>query len=438
MLIKPIEIETKWLASFLNTYPDFFWLDSADKSGFSLMAFDATETRKFDSDSNPAEFQNFLNNEIHSNKKYSELISTFSFAGGWIGYICYEAFAFNETLSLKPTFYKSYPVARFSHYDTFIHIEEKTGEKFFVSFATDANKKWNSFCNALHHFVFTEHPIAQHNSQGCEINCNTSKQRYQSCLAEIHELLESGEFFEINYTMEFSSIHTEKPLNTYLRLREISPAPMMVYANLSELQILSSSPERFFRIENNLIKTYPIKGTTRRSTQVEEDNKLKQELSQSEKNLAELLMVTDLMRNDLGKICETGSVKVNQLASIHTFSHYHHLISEIEGTLLGESKLGDVFNALFPGGSITGAPKIKVMQHIDRLEQRARGVYTGAIGYISHNGVVDFNIPIRTMIVEKEKISFAAGGGIVADSKCEEEYNECITKTAGLRQALGF
>jgi len=236
--------------------------------------------------------------------------------------------------------------------------------------------------------------------------------------------------------MEFQGEFSGSHINLYHKLRKITQAPMMSYMDFPELKILSASPERFFKIKDHNIHCYPVKGTIKRGDTQKQDETNKIKLLKSDKDQAELLMVTDMLRNDLGRFCQTGSVKVEELVHVHTFSHYHHLISEIEGKLDEDYRFSDVFRGLFPGGSITGAPKIKVMEHIDKLENRARGVYTGAIGYMSNNGIIDFNIPIRTMTIQDEQLSFATGGGIVADSECEAEYDECMVKAAGIVEAL--
>ena len=159
-------------------------------------------------------------------------------------------------------------------------------------------------------------------------------------------------------------------------------------------------------------------------------------LTDSAKDKAELLMVTDMIRNDIGRICKTGSIAVPVIFAAHTFSHYHHLISTVTGELKPDTNFYDVFKAIFPCGSITGAPKIKVIESIDKLENQARGVYTGALGLISNNGYVDFSVPIRTLTIHNNQISFGVGGGIVADSQCDSEYDECLLKAKGLLESL--
>ncbi|HLD45098.1 MAG TPA: anthranilate synthase component I family protein, partial [bacterium] len=269
-----------------------------------------------------------------------------------------------------------------------------------------------------------------------EVLAGTTRSEYQAAFDSIRRALSQGDYYELNYTLEFSSPCQGLSWPLYLALREKMKAPMMAYIDFSDLVICSASPERFFRTCGDVISAFPVKGTSPRGQTQEEDRQNLLRLENSEKDRAELLMITDLLRNDLGRVCRVGSVRVETLVQLQTFSHYHHLVSEISGTLLPESSLLDVFSALFPCGSITGAPKIKVMQHTDTLEGRARGVYTGAIGMISNNGDTDFNIPIRTIVRNKNEIHFATGGGIVADSACDSEYQECLTKASGLLETL--
>ena len=270
-----------------------------------------------------------------------------------------------------------------------------------------------------------------------EIKTNISRKTYNSGFESIKKSLVDGDYFELNYTMEFETSFAGSPLDLFLCLRNTTKAPMMSYIDFPEVKILSSSPERFFQIQENRINMFPIKGTIKRGANPEDDEKQKQILFNSHKDQAELLMVTDMLRNDLGRVCKTGSVSVDSLSKVHTFSHYHHLVAKITGLLENKVGLVDVFEAVFPCGSITGAPKIKVMEHIEKLENRARGVYTGAIGFISDNGYADFSVPIRTITIQDAILNFATGGGIVADSDCDQEYDECLVKAAGIMEAMG-
>lgn len=425
MLKIPFKKDICDLALNLSFYQDFVWLDSAGNAGVSILAFDSNQSVSFTKDSPPSDFWAFLNQ-----KEIFPFDLDFPFCGGWIGYMCYEAFQFNDLIPLKPHHVKNYPLASFRHYDTFIIVNDKTDEKNFISFAPDSEKKWQHFESLL------ERKPGEKKFKTSVVTPHITKKEYEKNFKAVKKSLYDGDYLELNFTQEFSCEFSGSEIGLYLKLRDIAHAPMMGFLKFPEVTVLSASPERFFSVTDHKIETYPIKGTRKRGKTRDEDEKLKQNLEASWKDQAELLMVTDMLRSDLGRICKIGSVTVNDLAKVHTFSHYHHLISKITGELLPEIKNVAVFKALFPGGSITGAPKIKVMEHIKQLENRARGVYTGAIGYLSDNGNMDFNIPIRTITVENQNLSFATGGGIVIDSDCEAEYEECLIKATGLIEAL--
>ena len=199
---------------------------------------------------------------------------------------------------------------------------------------------------------------------------------------------------------------------------------------------MSASPERFISINNRRIETRPIKGTCKRSSYPEEDKRLAEDLSQSSKDRAENIMIVDLMRNDLGKICRPSTIKVSQLCGVESFTNVHHLVSVIEGELSLDSSILDIIPACFPGGSITGAPKIRAMQVIEELEGNNRGIYCGSIGYFGFNGNVDLSIAIRTLVSDGDTLSFQVGGAITLDSDPEAEYNETLVKGQKLIEAI--
>jgi para-aminobenzoate synthetase component 1 len=224
----------------------------------------------------------------------------------------------------------------------------------------------------------------------------------------------------------------------YRALREAAPSPFLAFVSMEGgAGLASSSPERFFRIEGDRIETWPIKGTRPRGATPEEDAALAGELRRSEKDRAENVMIVDLERNDLGKVCVTGSVHVSALCEVTSHSNVHHLISRVEGQLRSDATPVDVLRAMFPGGSITGAPKIRSIEVIDELEPVRRGLYTGAIGYWDVGGDCDWNVAIRTVVAGGGAASFHAGGGIVADSIPDAEYEETLVKASGMMRALG-
>lgn len=245
-----------------------------------------------------------------------------------------------------------------------------------------------------------------------------------------------GEIFQVNLSHRQRLQLPDSPVQAYERLRARTPSTFGGYLDAGDHQVLSASPERFLLVRGRDVETRPIKGTRPRGRTPAEDRELAQELLASEKDAAENVMIVDLERNDLGKVCEFGSVEVPVLRGLRSFPNVHHLESVVRGRLREEVSIPEVLRATFPGGSITGAPKPRAMEIIERLEPHRRGVYTGAVGYISWNRSVDLNIAIRTATVLGDSAYFAVGGGIVADSDPEAEYRETLDKFRGHAEAL--
>ena len=252
---------------------------------------------------------------------------------------------------------------------------------------------------------------------------------YNQIIAKIKNYLKSGEVYQINYTQPISLELIGKEFDLYLSLLKTANPSYSAYLNLNSKTYLSMSPENFFTKINNKISSYPIKGTRMRSNIDSEDVDLKIELMNSEKDKAEHLMIVDLIRNDLGKICQYGSIKVNDLFHVKSFNTVHHMVSDINGTLKDNISETNIFEALFPGGSITGAPKQRAIEIIDQIENYSRGIYTGAMGIISNNGDMIFNIAIRTLTLENQKAEYPVGGGVVWDSTAKGEREEAIQKS---------
>ena len=252
---------------------------------------------------------------------------------------------------------------------------------------------------------------------------------YNQIIAKIKNYLKSGEVYQINYTQPISLELIGKEFDLYLSLLKTANPSYSAYLNLNSKTYLSMSPENFFTKINNKISSYPIKGTRMRSNIDSEDVDLKIELMNSEKDKAEHLMIVDLIRNDLGKICQYGSIKVNDLFHVKSFNTVHHMVSDVNGTLNDNINEINIFEALFPGGSITGAPKQRAIEIIDQIENYSRGIYTGAMGIISNNGDMIFNIAIRTLTLENQKAEYPVGGGVVWDSTAKGEREEAIQKS---------
>ncbi len=259
---------------------------------------------------------------------------------------------------------------------------------------------------------------------------------FREKLERIKRYIEEGEVYQVNFSYRNTFDFSGDPLVLYLHLSRISRPAHGFYLDTGTQKILSCSPERFFRIRGNMIETFPIKGTINRGRNRAEDISNRRKLYTSEKDRAEHIMIVDLLRNDLGKICRTGSVNVDGLFSIKSFRTVHHMVSRIYGRLKEDAGFDEIIRAIFPGGSVTGAPKIRAMEIIDELEDYSRGIYTGAIGYILPDGSADFNIAIRTMLIEGDRAYYSVGGGIVYDSEPEKEYEETDVKTEIIHQVM--
>ncbi len=262
---------------------------------------------------------------------------------------------------------------------------------------------------------------------------------YRRAVARVREHIFAGDVYQVNLSQRFALPLAGTPFDAYMRLRRVNPAPFAAYLNFPELQVLSASPERFLHLDpaTRRIETRPIKGTRPRGATPAQDAAMRAELLASAKDRAENVMIVDLERNDLGRVADIGSVRVTELAALQELPSVFHLVSTVEARLRDDRDAIDLLLAAFPGGSITGAPKIRAMQIIDELEPVARGVYTGAIGCFGYDGSLDLNIAIRTAVHAGGTAYVQAGGGIVADSDPEAEYQETLDKARVLLAALG-
>lgn len=269
-----------------------------------------------------------------------------------------------------------------------------------------------------------------------EIACNFTRASYAAAFDAVQRYLQAGDCYQINLAQRFSAAASGDALGAYLKLRGISPAPYSAFLDLPGAQILCASPERFVGVTDGRVETRPIKGTRPRDADPERDARLADELRHHPKDRAENLMIVDLLRNDLGKHCAPGTVRVPGLFEVESYSNVHHLVSTVRGELMPGRDALDLLQGCFPGGSITGAPKLRAVQIIEQLEPHRRGVYCGAIGYVGWDGNMDCNIVIRTLVYSGGIIRCWAGGGIVADSDCGAEYQETLDKASGMLALL--
>jgi para-aminobenzoate synthetase component 1 len=268
------------------------------------------------------------------------------------------------------------------------------------------------------------------------VRSNLSRGDYLAALARIRHYLHEGDCYQVNFAQRFAASAQGDAWQAYKGLRRLNPAPFGAYLGTPDCRILCSSPERFLRVRGDRVETKPIKGTRPRGSHPSEDRMLAESLRHSTKDRAENLMIVDLMRNDLGKVCAIGSVHVPKLFAVESYTRVHHLVSTIRGRLAEGCNAVDLLRACFPGGSITGAPKLRAMEIIEELEPHRRGVYCGAIGYLGYDGAMDTNIAIRILVHSAGVVRLWAGGGIVADSDPEAEYRETYDKAAPLLELL--
>jgi aminodeoxychorismate synthase component I len=265
----------------------------------------------------------------------------------------------------------------------------------------------------------------------------TQRSDFLAGVENIKRYIAAGDIYQVNLTQAFEAEATGGSLfGLYETLRDLSPAPMAAWLSLADREVLSSSPETFLRFSGRRVETRPIKGTRPRFPHPDDDLRSAYELQTSPKEIAELVMITDLLRNDLGQVCEFGSVEVADLLRLESLAQVHHLVSTVQGTLRPDCDALDALAACFPGGSITGAPKKRAMEIITELEPQPRGLYCGAIGYLGRNGESCFNIAIRTLVRDGSRVRYNVGAGIVADSDAAMEYEETLHKAAGIRRAI--
>ncbi|MGN1392753.1 MAG: chorismate-binding protein [Succinivibrionaceae bacterium] len=380
------------------------------------------------------------------------------FVGGFIGHISYEYYRvlFEDKLgtdiflkeSQNLTFDDSepeLPLLSFSLYENAI-IYDKKASKWFITSIVSKNhlekfknrvlykiKEWQTSKVSKKQNLATS---LQKNTTEPEVYTSVSDEEYIEDLNKIHEFIKDGKVYQINYTQRFDMDYTDSPSSVYEKLIEINSSPFGGLFISNDYSILSTSPERFIQIKDNKISTRPIKGTIQKTGDEEQDAELKEQLRNSAKDRSELLMIVDLERNDFGKICEYGSICVPKQFIIEEYPTLFHLVSEINGVLRKGTSIKDIFMSCFPGGSITGAPKLVAIQCINLLERVPRSVYTGTMGYIDISGNIDLNIVIRTIILKNNKAYFSAGGGIVWDSDNQSEYEESLLKAQALMDSL--
>jgi para-aminobenzoate synthetase len=363
----------------------------------------------------------------------------FSFQLGFVGYLGYEAKS--ETGGAR-SFVSQTPDAMLLFADRMIVFDHLQRRLYLVAFDHASTDVWfDGMHSALSTIEqsddFAVVDLRDDDWSNESLYMRHSREQYLELIDRCQERIRDGESYEICLTNTFEFSPLEDPLATYLTLRSQNAAPMASYLRFSSLSILSASPERLVRVEEEgRVEAKPIKGTVRRGVTVDEDFELREHLCQDEKSRAENLMIVDLLRNDLGRVCVPGSVAVPSLFAIETFATLHHLVSTIVGKLDAQRSAVDCLRSIFPGGSMTGAPKIRTMQILDELETGPRGVYSGAIGYLSLNGSMDWSVVIRTIVNREHSATVGVGGAITALSDPDAEFDEMMLKATALRRAM--
>lgn len=401
-----------------------------DLSRYSILFAYPQEFNRLDSLADDAEFQEKF--EQSYQQHHTQIHSELPFTGGWFAYFSYEyAQVVEPRLNLAQSALPIAILARVPCAFIYDNVKKQLHLVAESKFKHCLDKMEACLGDPPGHFLARNHSL--------NVITEENQDKYLLGIAKIKEYILSGDIFQVNLSRQWQIELAEgQAQSVYASLRQTNPAPFAANVYFDDFQIISSSPERLVKYDakTGWVETRPIAGTRKRSDCKKEDKALVEELINHPKEIAEHVMLIDLERNDLGRICEIGTVEVNELMSVETYQHVHHIVSNIRGKLKRGLTPLNVIHAVFPGGTITGCPKIRCMEIIAELEKMPRDVYTGSIGYINRDGSMDTNILIRTMMVENNTLTFRAGAGIVADSVAEKELEEARHKAKGLIQSL--
>jgi anthranilate synthase component 1 len=351
------------------------------------------------------------------------------FVGGAVGYISYDAVRMWERLPDNTIDDMDFPDLEMGIYKDGIIFNHKTNEAHYYYIAKNRIKEISRIIEKNHNYK----PISLTSTKP---KLNTDKIDFEKAVIKAKEYVAAGDVFQVVPSKRYQITFQGELVEFYQILREINPSPYMYYLKMGERQIIGSSPEMLVRVENRIIETYPIAGTRPFTANPLENKRLSEELLADPKERAEHVMLVDLARNDLGRISEYGSVTLPEFMEVHQFSHVQHIVTRVTGKLRKEFDSFDALRAVFPAGTVSGAPKVRAMEIIDELEPTRRGPYAGTVGFFSYNGNSDFAITIRTLVVNKNKAYIQAGGGIVADSIPEVEWFETEHKASALLRAF--
>nr|WP_276575987.1 aminodeoxychorismate synthase component I [Oceanirhabdus seepicola] len=362
----------------------------------------------------------------------------FPFVGGGMGYFSYDLGRDFEQIIEMAQEDIEVPKVYYNFYDNVIIFDNlnKTTYISALGIKKEANKSVNEIESVIKNGVVIEKPEVVERIDFSKFTSNFEKEEYINAVGKVKDYICSGDVYIMNLTQRFQCDFKRTGYDIYHDLRTINPAQFGAYMKLNEFEILSCSPERFLKVREGVIDTRPIKGTRPRGKNPKEDETNRIELMNSEKDKSELLMIVDLERNDLSRVCKLNSVKVTELFEIEEYPTVFHLVANIRGELEEGKDIIDCIRVGFPGGSITGAPKIRAMEIIDEMEKVRRNIYTGSIGYLGFDGNCDINIVIRTIMLKDRTAYFGVGGGITWESEEEFEYEETLHKANALMRAL--
>lgn len=365
----------------------------------------------------------------------AELAPNLPFYGGAIGWLSYDLGRQFERIDGRASDDLDAPDICLAWYDAALVFDHRNDAVWLVALGDERGRR---AMEALATGLAAPPTATSSPAPRAMARSNLSRRDYVARVESVREGIARGEYYQLNLVQRFDCEQPESPAGTYLKLREINAAPFSAFLALDGWTVMSSSPERFLEVgPAGELRTCPIKGTRARGVTDDEDAARRAELLASPKERAELLMIVDLLRNDLGRVCEPGSVGVARLNSVETYATVHHLVGEVHGQLRTGISRSQLLRAVFPGGSITGAPKVSAMRAIDHLEPHRRGIAMGSIGYFSAHGRADLNIAIRTIVCRNHRAYISVGAGIVWDSVPELEYEETLTKARALFEALG-
>ncbi|MBA5973033.1 anthranilate synthase component I [Leuconostoc mesenteroides] len=362
------------------------------------------------------------------------------FQGGAIGYVGFDTVACYEKLENQPKDELDMPDSHLFLYETFVifdHRQEKI--KIVVDNVYSGRQNLEHVVLAIENKL--KLPVADElvpvKLHELNLKSNVTPEQFKKIVNHTKELIQEGDMFQMVPSQRFSFEFEDKPFDFYRQLRRTNPSPYMYYMDYGDYQIIGSSPESLVTVRGETVTTNPIAGTRKRGQTLTEDVAIAKELKTNEKELAEHRMLVDLGRNDLGKVSEYGSVKVTTLLEIQKYRYIMHLVSEVSGKLRAHTPAIEALKATLPAGTVSGAPKVRALQRIYEMEPVKRGVYAGAIGYLSRDNQMDFAIAIRTMVVKSNKGYVQAGAGIVYDSIAENEYQETLNKAKALLRVGG-